>query len=210
MLRLVYFADPMCSWCYGFGPQLAALVAREAPVDLLLVLGGLRPYDTRVMDETMKTMLRDHWRHVHAASGLPFSEAVLARDDFIYDTEPACRAVVTVRARVPKRALDYLHSVQTAFYRDGLDVTQIDVLADIAVAYDFKRDVFLAAWESDEAKRATRVDFETTKQLGVTGFPTLAMDRDGRLHAVAAGFTTMDKLVERIAEIAADGSAAEV
>ena len=21
-LDLVYFADPMCSWCYGFGPEL--------------------------------------------------------------------------------------------------------------------------------------------------------------------------------------------
>jgi putative protein-disulfide isomerase len=23
--HLVYFADPMCSWCYGFSPVIAAL-----------------------------------------------------------------------------------------------------------------------------------------------------------------------------------------
>ncbi|TXD88125.1 DsbA family protein, partial [Ralstonia pseudosolanacearum] len=29
-MRLIYVADPMCSWCYGFGPQLADLRARLA------------------------------------------------------------------------------------------------------------------------------------------------------------------------------------
>jgi putative protein-disulfide isomerase len=203
MLRLTYFADPMCSWCYGFDPQLSALLVREAPVDLQVVLGGLRPYNQKVMDEAMKTMLRGHWRHVHEASGQPFSEGVLARNDFVYDTEPASRAVVIVRARAPQRALEYLGSVQRAFYREGLDVTQGDVLADLALAFDFDREVFLAAWNSNEAKQATRVDFETTKQLGVTGFPMLAMDKGGQLYAITAGFVTVDQLAERIAEITA-------
>lgn len=26
---LVYVGDPMCSWCYGFGPRLDALLAMQ-------------------------------------------------------------------------------------------------------------------------------------------------------------------------------------
>jgi putative protein-disulfide isomerase len=26
--RFVYFADPVCSWCYGFSPVIAALAER--------------------------------------------------------------------------------------------------------------------------------------------------------------------------------------
>jgi putative protein-disulfide isomerase len=26
-MHLLYFADPLCSWCYGFGPELAKLLA---------------------------------------------------------------------------------------------------------------------------------------------------------------------------------------
>ena len=26
--NLVYFADPMCSWCYGFSPVITALAER--------------------------------------------------------------------------------------------------------------------------------------------------------------------------------------
>jgi len=41
--QFVYFADPMCSWCYGFAPVIAALAERfEGRLGLQLVMGGLR------------------------------------------------------------------------------------------------------------------------------------------------------------------------
>jgi putative protein-disulfide isomerase len=44
-MRLLYFADPLCSWCYGFGPELARLLAAHADATLELVMGGLRPFN---------------------------------------------------------------------------------------------------------------------------------------------------------------------
>ena len=42
--RLIYVMDPMCSWCWGFAPVAAALIAQahEAGVPTHLVVGGLR------------------------------------------------------------------------------------------------------------------------------------------------------------------------
>ena len=42
--RLIYFADPMCSWCYGFSPVIAQIrqtFGRALPIEV--VMGGLRP-----------------------------------------------------------------------------------------------------------------------------------------------------------------------
>ena len=36
---LVYFADPMCSWCYGFGPELDALLIGRPGLRVDLVMG---------------------------------------------------------------------------------------------------------------------------------------------------------------------------
>jgi len=44
---LWYFADPMCSWCWGFTPAIGAI--KESYSDRLkiaLMLGGLRPGTT--------------------------------------------------------------------------------------------------------------------------------------------------------------------
>jgi putative protein-disulfide isomerase len=209
MIRLVYIADPMCSWCYGFGPQLSALLAQIAPFAMRLVMGGLRAYNTKVMDEALKTTLREHWQHVREASGLPFADNQFARSDFVYDTEPACRAVVTVREQNPERALEYFYATQAAFYRDGRDVTQGEVLADIAAELGLARAPFALAWQSEAMKETTREDFLLSQRFGVSGFPTLAMEHGGQLYLVANGFTRAEVLAERVAQIAASSATAE-
>ncbi len=194
----------MCSWCYGFDPELAALLARNVDVQLRLVMGGLRACNTRVMDAAMKISTREHWQHVHEASGLPFSYALFTRDDFIYDTEPACRAVVTVRAQMPGQTLDYFDAVQKAFYAEGRDVTQADVLADCAADLGLSREDFLVAFASDAMKEMVQQDFALTQRLGVSGFPTLVMEHSDKLHLITTGYARADALAAIIERIPTD------
>jgi putative protein-disulfide isomerase len=200
-MQLLYFADPLCSWCYGFGPELARFLSRHPEARIDLVMGGLRAGNTQTMSEAFKDMLRGHWGHVAKASGLPFSEAILAREDFIYDTEPPCRGVVTARAIDPPKAFDFFKAVQAGFYRDGRDVTRTLVLADIAAETGYDRPQFLATLESQEMREATRNDFAMTQSLDVTGFPTLAAPRGPQLYLVTSGYVTDDVLDQRVAEI---------
>ena len=92
--HLIYFADPMCSWCYGFSPVIADIrraFGRALPIRL--VMGGLRPGTEQPMTEAAKTEIKGHWTHVAEASGLPFDGGVLDIPGFRYDTDPAARAV---------------------------------------------------------------------------------------------------------------------
>jgi putative protein-disulfide isomerase len=200
-MQLLYFADPLCSWCYGFGAELSRFLARRPEAGFDLVMGGLRAGNTDVMSAAFKDMLRGHWQHVAQASGLPFSEAILAREDFIYDTEPPCRGVVTARSLDAARAFDFLKAVQTGFYRDGREVTRALVLADIAAETGYDRAQFLGALESVEMREATRNDFAMAQSLGVSGFPTLAAARGEQLYLVTSGYVKADVLDDRVAEI---------
>ena len=200
-MQLRYYADPLCSWCYGFGPELTRLLEGVPTLDCAVVMGGLRPYNREPMSLGFRTMLREHWNGVATATGLPFTQAVLDRDDFVYDTEPACRAVVTARNIFPGQALPLMKAIQRGFYRDGLDATRPDVLADIASAVGFEPRTFLAAFESEGMHVATRADFAATQSLGVGGFPTVALARGEELYLVTSGFVTADVLEYRLAEI---------
>ena len=60
--HLLYFADPMCSWCYGFSPvitELANHFAEQLP--LRIVVGGLRAGNTQPMREKDREYIRDAW-----------------------------------------------------------------------------------------------------------------------------------------------------
>jgi putative protein-disulfide isomerase len=200
-VKLVYIADPMCSWCYGFGPELEKLLKRHPEAELDVVMGGLRPFNKQATTPQFREMLREHWRHVSTASGLPFSESALERPGFVYDTEPACRAVVTARALDPAKALAYMKAVQLAFYRDARDVTSAGELAEIAGECGFERDTFRMHLDSEAMSQRTRDDFMRTQSLGVSGFPTLGVQHGEQLYLVTSGYVTDDVLEYRLAEI---------
>ena len=200
-MHLLYLADPLCSWCYGFGPELTKLLERHPDTRLDLVMGGLRPYNTQPTTPEFKAMLREHWRHVATASGLPFSDAALDREGFVYDTEPSCRAVVTARDMDVAKAYPYLKAIQRAFYRDGRDATSGDVLADIAAEAGYQRDTFRMNLDSELMREEVKSDFATTKTLGVSGFPTLGVGYGAQLFLVTSGYVTDDVLEYRLAEI---------
>lgn len=192
----------MCSWCYAFGPELEALLAARPGLRLDIVMGGLRAGNRQAMTPAFRDMLAGHWDHVRRESGLPITAAALERPGFVYDTEPACRAVVAVRALAPERALAYFRRVQRAFYDEGHDVTAPAVLAELAEAEGLDRAAFLAHFASDSVRADTALDFSTAREMGVSGFPTVAAGYPSRqFFLVASGFTRAAVLAERLEHI---------
>ena len=199
--HLIYFADPMCSWCWGFAPVIDAVRERwgEA-VPIRLVLGGLRPGVTEPMTETAKRELAGHWRHVTEASGQAFADGGMAAPDFVYDTDPAARAVVIARHLGPDVALAFLHDTQRAFYAEGRDVTRPDILAEIAEHHGLSRAEFLADLAGEQVKQEAWGDYSISRGAGVTGFPTLIAgpQGDGTYLPISRGFDTAAAVLGRL------------
>jgi putative protein-disulfide isomerase len=204
MASLIYIADPMCSWCYGFGPELSRLLEGLPDTPLDIVVGGLRAGNNEVMDPILKAKLLSHWRQVQEATGLPFCDDALAQEGFIYNTEPACRAVVAARILAPQATFAVFQAIQHAFYAEGLDVTQAEVLAQVAAealskaGFAIDAAGFQASWASEAAVSATEADFAQTKRWGVSGFPTLVLERGGKLDLVTSGYVKTEALVEQM------------
>ncbi len=206
--HFIYFADPMCSWCYGFGPIVAELQRQFAGrLGMRLVMGGLRAGEQRPMREKDRDYLRSAWASVHEASGQSFNEAFFERETFTYDTEPACRAVVAMRRLAPDRATSFLARVSSAFYAENRDITDESVLGDLAAEAGIERSVFLADLQSAEARRETAGDFAMAKQSGIEGFPLLAAGTESTGYAlITHGFRPIDGLPEAIEAWLAQGA----
>jgi putative protein-disulfide isomerase len=207
---LVYVGDPMCSWCYGFGVPLQKLLQQLPDVPLAMVLGGLRAYNKEVMPATLKDTLHHHWEEVTKRSGKPFGTGQFDREGYIYDTEPACRAVVTIRTHAAEHTLAMYHAVQHAFYAAGRDITQTSVLADVWQELvdsktigdvNFSKDAFVAAFDSDSIKTQTRNDFAMVQQWGIRGFPALIAVVNGEAQQVANGYMEADEMLQRVQQV---------
>jgi putative protein-disulfide isomerase len=190
---LWYFADPMCSWCWGFSPVIEAL--REAyreRMKIALVLGGLRPGETAPMTAAGREEILHHWQHVHERTGQPFQFEGALPDSFVYDTEPASRAVVTVGGLDATLIFPVFKAIQAAFYAEGRDVTQTAVLADLAAGLGIDAAAFRQAFDSDAARARTQAHFRQARQAGVRGFPTLIVQQGEQLRPISNGCLPLD------------------
>lgn len=201
-MKFVLVADPMCSWCYGFGKEMTALVDRYPDISLEIVVGGLRAGATDVLDESGKRFRLEHWARVEEASGLPFNrEGLMARKRFVYDTEPVCRAVVAARILAPNAdLLKIFRAFQHAFYVDAVDTTNGEVLAEVGAAalsangHSITPAEFLATWQQNDTIKAAAAEFAMARSMGVTSFPTLFLEKHGQLRRVGNGYAPVDQL----------------
>ncbi len=186
---LWYFADPMCSWCWGFSPVIEAV--REAyreRAKISLVLGGLRPGTTEPLSLQGREEILHHWHQVHERSGQPFRFDHALPDGFVYDTEPACRAVATMGELDPTLIFPMFKALQSAFYAEGKDVARSEVLADLATGLGLETSRFVAAFASQAAKKRTQAHFRLAREWGVKGFPTLILQKDSGMQLITSGW----------------------
>lgn len=198
---LWYFADPMCSWCWGFSHVIHEVKKTfDDKVKIALVLGGLRPGTTDPMSDASREEILHHWHEVEKMSGASFNFNNALPEQFIYDTEPASRAVITAATLQADILLAYFSAVQSAFYVEQKDVTRISVLATIA-AEQFKldKDEFIKAFESEAMRQKTQQHFALARKAGVRGFPSLILQKEEQqMINITNGYQAGDKIVARL------------
>jgi len=216
--RLYYFADPMCSWCYGFAPVMDKLrKAFGAQFDIRLVMGGLRPGKlAEPMTPARARLMRQHWREVAKMTGQPFEDDIFKRDDFVYDTEPAAKAVIVMERLAPEHAYDYYHEIQRGFYAHSQDITSPEVLANFARRFGVSATDFATAFAGEEAHKETWGQFTFSASLGVKGFPALVLEEAGQYLLLMRGWQAFEEVSMTLAKVlkgagdSSEGNACEV
>ncbi len=192
--EFIYVGDPMCSWCWGFAPTLDRLQERY-DIPLRTVVGGLRPgAGAEQMGPALRELLLEHWSHVEEASGQPFDRAILDRDDWVYDTEPGCRAVVTMRELAPELVVGWFQRLQRAFYAEGTVISDPATLPPLLDGFAVDADKFVELFQSSRMRERTWADFSEARSMGVAGFPTLLYRDDDLLGVVTRGWAPWDQL----------------
>jgi putative protein-disulfide isomerase len=185
-LEIIYVADPMCSWCWGFAPSIEALAEHHSDLPIRVVMGGLRPgAAAEQLTDGTRSYLTQAWTAVEERSGQPFDHGFLERDNWTYDTEQAAIAVTAMRQVDESQALPFLTRVQRAFYVEGIDVTDPGVYSDLVDGFPVDRDEFLTTMASGVTKKLTWGDFSLSRSWGISGFPAV-LGRDGE----EAGYIT--------------------
>ncbi len=192
---LIYVGDPMCSWCYGFTPEIENICKKfESQIEIQMIMGGLNTKQNLPLNAEMKASLKEHWEEIALSTGQPFKFNILEKKGFIYNTEPACRAVVTVREIDSTKAFAMFKALQSAFYSDNVDITQMDELANVAQILGIKKEDFISKYIQEDLKTKTKEDISRAERNGIDGFPALILLHGAKVIVISNGYEKADKI----------------
>jgi putative protein-disulfide isomerase len=196
---LLYVTDPQCAFCYGFTPVIRRLKALWfGRLSVKVLVGGVRPYLQDPLTAPEKDALAVNWHRSQAKSGLPFDYSFFLQKNPVLNTEPACRALLTVRHLRPGLTLEVLRALHSAFFADGLDISQPEVLVQVVRPFGIEENLFLAVFETEEMFLQTQQEFQLLEQMGVSTLPSVYLDHATGPRLISRGFCELPELEERL------------
>lgn len=190
MLRLDIFSDPICPWCYLGKVWLdRALESRpDHPFDLRWHPFQLNPdmpeagMDRRAYLEA-KFGGRDGAMSAYAPVVAAFEEAGIGADLGAIERTPntldAHRLIHW--AGIEGRQTPVAHALFRAYFNEGRDISDPEVLADVADGAGLDAAVILRLLGSDADRDEIRARDAQAREMGVTAVPTFIV---GGRHAV--------------------------
>ncbi|MEJ2115419.1 MAG: DsbA family protein [Gammaproteobacteria bacterium] len=197
-MKLVYFANPMCSWCWGFAPVIQKIKESKFVENISLILTPFRIDTTQPMDDELRNYILGQWHKVHQTTSQPFDFSFAMPAGFIYNTRLVCLAIKSFKKQIPELEFKYLHALQQAYYTENLDLTNQEMLINIANSFSVDNELFIRDLNNKNITEELEEDFSFCQHLNVQSYPTLMYEKFDSYAILSSGYTAYDELLTRI------------
>ncbi len=198
-MNLFYFVDPMCSWCYGFSSEFKKVVEKlPADIELHYIMGGLAPDSSEPMPLEMREQIKHHWQAVADRTGATFNFDFWTTCEPKRATYPSCRAVIAASLQGEENLPAMLEAIHKAYYQQARNPAENETLIEIAAEIGLDKERFAQDLESPKVNDLLQTGFNFKNMLGVTGFPTVVLQKDDKYYALTVGYIGADVVLERL------------
>lgn len=183
---LHYIADPLCGWCFGAAPLLAASQEVEN-LPIQLHLGGLfAAPNSQKVDAAMVNFIMSHHERITQLTGQTPSDEMsqlLNSGSAVLDSTPPIKACLAAE-QAGGNILSYYQALVKAHFIDGLRIAEKETLSRIAAECGIDIKDFQKAFDSlSEARVVQHINDSRNllQTIGGQGFPTFALEQNGSI-----------------------------
>lgn len=194
--QIIYVFDPFCSWCYAMSDVIErAENEYKDDFEFIPMSGGMILNDNVGSINDNFSFLKTAYKKVEEYSGTKFGpnflDNILEKGDYVISSlEPsiAIRVFKSLESDQNSNIISFIHKLQESFYFDGKDIKDYEILAEIANQFEIEKEEFIKRCNSKDYESLTKIEFDTIKKWGVTGYPTIIYKDGDELYLVASGY----------------------
>ena len=195
MINMTFVTDPMCSWCWGMADEFKHAQQRLAGhVRFDLMLGGVNTHGSQPIGAYGRRFLMRLWEEVAQTTGQTFGFRL--PPDYVHNSLPACLAIEVVREAVGTAPFHYLHALQQQFFEFGQDITNIELLGELAEPFGISQPVLEEKMSDPGMIQRLRFQFDNARSFGTSALPALLIEKDGATRLFGGGYMDAQTIVE--------------
>jgi len=200
---LIYVHDPMCSWCWGFEPTRQKIFEAVAGrMQIRRMLGGLAPDSEVPMPAAMRSMLQQTWQRIEQMiPGTEFNFEFWQKCSPRRSTYPANRAVIAAREQGDEFDSRMTARIQRAYYLEAKNPSDESTLIELATDIGLDADLFATSLIAESTQHKLITEIQATREMGIDSFPSLAVQKAGRLYHIALSYTDPQAMLGQIDSI---------
>lgn len=199
-MELIYFHDPMCSWCWAFRPVWTDM-CRQLPPGLRVrrVVGGLAPDSEVPMPAEMRLKLQSIWHSIQAqVPGTAFNFAFWEHCTPRRSTYNACRAVIAAGRLSPELEEPMIHAIQKAYYLEARNPSDTTTLVQLAGVLGMDEATFEEELLGAAVEHQLQSEISMAREAPIQGFPGLVVQAGEALYPIRTDYRDATPMLRQI------------
>jgi len=197
-VKIIYVYDAICGWCFGFSPTMAKLQTHyQDKIDFEIVSGGLRiGSNVGTINET-GAYVKSAYKTVENTCGVKFGDAfingTLQKGTMVLNSLPPAIALCIMKEKYPEKSFEFAGLLHKMIYVDGIEPENYEAYGTYASTFGYDKTEFNQKMKDSTYIKKAYKDFEYAQQLGANSFPTVLLEKDGKIETIINGFATFDR-----------------
>ena len=201
-IKVSYFFDALCGWCYGFSPAFMEMFEEHKnDIEFEAFCGGMVINDRIGPIGKVAAYIKDAYKVVEEKSGEYFGEDflnnILEPGTAVFTSIPSAQAMAVVKSEHPELSVPYAAELLKGVYLHGYEPLDHSKYGEMAASVGAKIEDFESKMKSEVMLGRAYEDFKTSHAFGVKGFPTLIATMDEKHYVLSNGFIPYPELKQR-------------
>jgi putative protein-disulfide isomerase len=204
-MKVIYVYDALCGWCYGFSPVITEMKQKyHSQLDFEVLSGGMvtgnRIGPIGEVAGYIKTAYKDVERAAGVEFGAAFLNETLEEGTAIFTSVPPAIAMAVFKSHKPEEQVEFAAALQKAIYYEGKEPNELATYGELATAFGLDSATFTAEMKESKFQDLANKEFQTAARLGVRGFPTVFILKDGQYEQISHGYVPLSAFEKRITD----------
>lgn len=203
-IKITYYYDALCGWCYGFSPVFKQIhETYDAQINFEVVSGGLF-LGERVgpINEIAPYIKQGAYKTVESRTGVKFGadfiEKALNQGNMVMNSLYPAIALCIVKEEYPNQSIAFASLLHQAFYVDGMDSENVEGYASYVIKLGLSIKDFNKKMNDPIYKQKALEEFNRSNQQGIGGFPALIIEANGNRQILSNGYVDYEVLKQKI------------